>query len=74
MENTGPIISNQYMTPRRFVCFMLENIHTNLANFLGHHNSILLKNIGFNYSVPSGRGAVMCLWCIYGQKTTIKQH
>ena len=44
-EDTGPIISSQYMTHQLVICYMLENIHTNLANFLGHHNPILLKDI-----------------------------
>jgi hypothetical protein len=40
---TGPILSGQYMTPRLLVSSMLNNIATDLANFLQHHNSILLK-------------------------------
>jgi hypothetical protein len=49
MGNTGLILSGQYMTLQLLVHSILENILTNLANFLGHHNSILLKNIGFSY-------------------------
>jgi len=44
MGNAGPILSSQYMTQFS----VLENILTNLLNFLGHHNSILLKNISFS--------------------------
>jgi hypothetical protein len=36
------------MTPWFLVSSILENILTNLANFLQHHNSILLKNINFS--------------------------
>ena len=37
------------MTLQLLVRSISENIPTNLANFLGHHNSILLKNIGFSH-------------------------
>jgi len=48
MENTGPILSGQYMNTWLLVSSILENILTNLPNFLGHHNLIILKNIGFS--------------------------
>jgi len=46
-------ISSQYMTPQLLVCSILKNILMNLANFPGHHNSILLKNIGFSHGNTS---------------------
>jgi len=42
------ILSGQYMTPWLLVCSISDNIFMNLANFLGHHSSILLKNISYS--------------------------
>ena len=49
MGNTGPNLPGQYMTPRLVVSSIQEIILTNLANFLGHHNSMLSKNISFSH-------------------------
>jgi hypothetical protein len=65
-EDTGPIISSQYMTHQLVVCYMLENIHTNLANFLGHHNPILLKNIGFSCANTTQSPLAEVWWCVCG--------
>ena len=49
MENTGPILFGQNMTPRFSMCSISTNILTDLANFLGIQNSIFSKNIGHDH-------------------------
>jgi hypothetical protein len=46
------------MTPQFLVISIFRNILVNLANFIGHHNSIVLKNISFSLgNTTEGIGA-----------------
>ena len=59
------------MTPWFLVSSISENILTNLTNFFGHHNSILLKNIDFSNSNRNIHYVHSLLHILYWQSTLI---
>ena len=54
MENTGPILSSQNVTPRFLMFSISTNILTVLANFLGIQILIFSKNIGHDRGNTTG--------------------
>ena len=64
MGNNGLILPSQYMTPLLLVCSILDIILMNVANFLGHYNSILLRNISYSCG-NTINSSLLAYWCKY---------